>query len=99
MIIALYIYHKEEKVFFLQLKFTMVKFRYSKQDITLWKVLIMPNNFEICYTSDCCGAYVHSDAQICPTCYEHCEVIEDCTVYEDSDAAHFDSMLDFHGAG
>ena len=57
------------------------------------------NNFEICYTSDCCGAYVQSDAQICPTCYEHCEVIEDCSVYEDSESVHFDSMLDFYGAG
>ena len=56
-------------------------------------------NFEICYTSDCCGSYVHSDAEICPACLEHCEVIEDCTVYDDSDAGHFDSMLDFHGAG
>lgn len=57
------------------------------------------NNFEICYTSDCCGEYVHSDAQICPACLEHCEVVEDCTVYDDCESVHFDSMLDFYGAG
>jgi hypothetical protein len=56
-------------------------------------------NFEICYTSDCCGEYVHSDAQICPACLEHCEVIEDCTVYDDSEAVAFQSQLDFYGAG
>lgn len=56
-------------------------------------------NFEIHYTSDCCGAYVHSDAQICPTCYEHCEVIEDRIDYESSEAVHFESSLDFYGAG
>ena len=49
-------------------------------------------NFEICYTSDCCGEYVHSDAQICPACLEHCEVVEDflaidCTEEEVADKA------------
>lgn len=56
-------------------------------------------NFEIVYTSDCCGASVHSDADICPTCYEHCEVIEDRTDYDCSEAVRFQSQLDFYGAG
>ena len=74
--------------------------RDMKNKITQKKETKMQNNnFEICYTSDCCGAYVHSDAQICPTCLEHCEVIEDCTVYENSEAVAFQSQLDFYGAG
>jgi len=56
-------------------------------------------NFEIHYTSDCCGSYVHSDAEICPACLEHCEVIEDRIDYECSEAVHFESSLDFYGAG
>ena len=59
----------------------------------------MNNNFEITYTSDCCGASVHSDAELCPTCLEHCEVIEDRVDYDCSEAVHFESSLDFHGAG
>ena len=55
-------------------------------------------NFEIVYSSDCCGTSVHSDADICPTCYEHCEVIEDRTDYDDSEAVHFQAGLDFYGA-
>ena len=55
-------------------------------------------NFEIVYSSDCCGASVHSDADICPTCYEHCEVIEDRTDYDCSEAVHFQAGLDFYGA-
>jgi len=55
-------------------------------------------NFEIHYTSDCCGSYVHSDAEICPACLEHCEVIEDRIDYESSEAVHFESSLDFYGA-
>ena len=54
---------------------------------------------EIDYVTDCCGEYVHSDSQICPACLEHCEVIEDCTVYENSEAVAFQSQLDFYGAG
>ena len=27
------------------------------------------------YTTDCCGAYCDQDAQICPECKEHCEVV------------------------
>ena len=57
------------------------------------------NNFEIVYSSDCCGTSVHSDADLCPTCYEHCEVIEDRTDFDCSEAVHFQSSLDFHGAG
>jgi len=76
----------------------MVKFRYSKQYIKQ-RIKIMSNNFEIYYTSDCCGTSVHSDADICPTCYEHCEVIEDRTDYEESEAVHFQAGLDFYGAG
>jgi hypothetical protein len=60
---------------------------------------MLNNNFEIVYSSDCCGASVHSDADICPTCYEHCEVIEDRTDFDCSEAVHFESSLDFHGAG
>ena len=56
-------------------------------------------NFEIVYSSDCCGTSVHSDADICPTCYEHCEVIEDRTDFDDSEAVHFEAQLDFYGAG
>jgi hypothetical protein len=56
-------------------------------------------NFEIVYSSDCCGTSVHSDADICPTCYEHCEVIEDRTDYDCSEAVHFQASLDFYGAG
>ena len=59
----------------------------------------MSNNFEIYYTSDCCGTSVHSDADICPTCYEHCEVIEDRVDYDGSDDVHFQASLDFYGAG
>ena len=59
----------------------------------------MSNNFEITYHSDCCGSYVHSDAQICPDCLEHCEVIEDRVDYDDSEAVHFQAGLDFYGAG
>ena len=60
----------------------------------------MSNNFEIYYTSDCCGSSVHSDADICPTCYEHCEVIEDRVDYDtDGNVISFDSSLDQYGAG
>ena len=59
----------------------------------------MSNNFEIYYTSDCCGAYVHSDAELCPECLEHCEVIEDRVDFDCSEAVHFESSLDFYGAG
>ena len=48
---------------------------------------------------DCCGAYVENDADICPTCYEHCEVIEDRVDYDGSDDVHFQASLDFYGAG
>ena len=51
-------------------------------------------NFEIHYTSDCCGSYVHSDAEICPACLEHCEVIEDRIDYESSEAVHAAQGLD-----
>ena len=52
-------------------------------------------NFEICYTSDCCGSYVHSDAEICPACLEHCEVIEDRIDYDCSEAVHAAQGLDY----
>ena len=55
----------------------------------------MSNNFEIYYTSDCCGANVHSDADICPTCYEHCEVIEERVDYDCSEAVHAAQGLDY----
>ena len=56
----------------------------------------MSNNFEIYLHSDCCGAYVHSDAELCP---KDCEVIEDRVDYDCSEAVHFESSLDFYGAG
>ena len=56
-------------------------------------------NFEIHYTSDCCGSYVHSDAEICPACLEHCEVIEDRIDYDSAETVAFQSQLDFYGAG
>ena len=70
-------------------------------DITskLLERIKMSNNFEITYHSDCCGAYVHSDADLCPTCLEHCEVIEERVDFECSEAVHFESSLDFYGAG
>jgi len=58
----------------------------------------MSNNFEITYTSDCCGAYVHSDAELCPTCLEHCEVIEDRVDYDCSEAVHAAQGLDYFSA-
>ena len=58
----------------------------------------MSNNFSIEYRTDCCGAYVHSDAQICPDCYEHCEVIEDRVDYDDGEHVHFQASLDQYGA-
>jgi hypothetical protein len=30
---------------------------------------------EIAFISDCCGEYCRDDAQCCPACGEHCEVI------------------------
>ena len=57
------------------------------------------NNFSIEYRTDCCGAYVENDADICPTCYEHCEVIEDRVDYDGGDHVHFQASLDFYGAG
>ena len=59
----------------------------------------MSKNFEIYYVTDCCGSYVHSDAQICPDCLEHCEVIEERVDFDDSEAVHFQASLDFYGAG
>ena len=44
-------------------------------------------------------SYVHSDADLCPTCLEHCEVIEERVDYDCSEAVHFESSLDFYGAG
>ena len=32
---------------------------------------------EIAYVSDCCGEYCREDAQCCPACGEHCEVIQE----------------------
>jgi hypothetical protein len=32
---------------------------------------------EIAYVSDCCGEYCRDDAQCCPACGEHCEVISE----------------------
>jgi hypothetical protein len=33
-------------------------------------------------STDCCGEYCTHDAQICPACLEHCEVIvEEIEVY------------------
>ena len=33
-------------------------------------------------STDCCGEYCTHDAQICPACLEHCEVIvEEVEVY------------------
>ena len=63
------------------------------------KGFIMSKNFEIFYVTDCCGSYCESDSQICPDCYEHCEVIEDRVDYEDSESVHFQASLDFYGAG
>ena len=59
----------------------------------------MSNNFEITYSTDCCETPCHSDAQICPTCYEHCEVIEDRIDYDSPETVAFQSQLDFYGAG
>ena len=59
----------------------------------------MSNNFEIYYVTDCCGSYVQSDAQICPDCLEHCEVIEDRVDFDESGAVQFEASLDLHGAG
>ena len=59
----------------------------------------MSNNFEITYSTDCCGYPCHSDQDICPTCSEHCEVIEERVDYDDSEAVHFQASLDFYGAG
>ena len=59
----------------------------------------MSKNFEIYYVTDCCGSYVQSDAQICPDCLEHCEVIEDRVDFDDSESVHFQASLDFYGAG
>ena len=77
----------------------MLKFRYSKQDIKQRIKIMSNNNFSIEWRTDCCGAYVENDADICPDCYEHCEVIEDRIDYESSEAVHFESSLDFYGAG
>ena len=59
----------------------------------------MSGNWETTYSSDCCGSPVHSDAELCTRCGEHCEVIEDRVDYDDSEAVHFQSSLDFYGAG
>lgn len=32
---------------------------------------------EIAYVTDCCGEYCRDDAQCCPACGEHCEVISE----------------------
>jgi ubiquitin len=100
MILALYINYKEEKNSSCKLKFSMLKFRYTKKNIKqrIKKMLNTSKNFEIVYSSDCCGASVHSDADLCPTCLEHCEVIEDRIDYDDSEAVHFQAGLDFYGA-
>jgi len=55
----------------------------------------MSNNFEIYYASDCCGANVHSDTDLCPTCLEHCEVIEERVDYDCSEAVHAAQGLDY----
>lgn len=55
----------------------------------------MSNNFEIYYASDCCGASVHSDADLCPACLEHCEVIEERVDYDCSEAVHAAQGLDY----
>ena len=39
---------------------------------------------QLIITSDCCGSYVESDAQICPDCREHCQVIEQSVDYDDA---------------
>ena len=57
------------------------------------------NTFETVYTTDCCGTDCSNDTDICPTCLEHCEVIEDQIGYDDSEAVAFQSQLDFFGAG
>ena len=31
--------------------------------------------YETVYTTDCCGSYCENDTDICPDCYEHCEVV------------------------
>ena len=59
----------------------------------------MSNNFEITYSTDCCGYPCHSDAQICPRCLEHCEVIEDRIEYDSPETVAFQSQLDSFGAG
>ena len=55
----------------------------------------MSNNFEITYSTDCCGYPCHSDQDICPTCSEHCEVIEERVDYDDSEAVHAAQGLDY----
>jgi hypothetical protein len=57
------------------------------------------NIYETVYSTDCCGTECSNDTDICPTCFEHCEVIEDQVSYDDSYAVGFQSSLDFHGAG
>jgi hypothetical protein len=52
-------------------------------------------NFEITYSTDCCGYPCHSDQDICPECLEHCEVIEDRIDYESSEAVHAAQGLDY----
>lgn len=32
-------------------------------------------NYQTIYTTDCCGSYCENDTDICPDCYEHCEVV------------------------
>lgn len=57
------------------------------------------NTYETVYATDCCGTPCSNDTDLCPTCFEHCEVIEDQLTYDDSYAVGFQSSLDFHGAG
>ena len=43
----------------------------------------MSGNWETTYSSDCCGSPVHSDAELCTRCGEHCEVIEETVDFEE----------------
>lgn len=33
------------------------------------------SNYQTIHTTDCCGSYCENDTDICPNCYEHCEVV------------------------
>ena len=44
-------------------------------------------NYQTIYTTDCCGSYCENDTDICPDCYEHCEVVTE--TFEIADYVYF----------